>query len=101
MKQELAQEPGLPGVLSVPRYLQEVYWWAYVHPNAIRVFERQWLVNAILWGNFSKLRDAAIRSGMRTLLGDGKLKILRGRTTPNEISKFAQSSTFDPSTVGT
>ena len=49
----------------------------------------------------SKLRDAAIRSGMRTLLGDGKLKILRGRTTPNEISKFAQSSTFDPSTVGT
>jgi len=49
----------------------------------------------------SKLRDAAIRSGMRTLLGDGKLKILRGRTTPNEISKFAQSSTFDPTTVGT
>lgn len=62
MKQELAQEPGLPGVLSVPRYLQEVYWWAYVHPNAIRVFERQWLVNAILWGNFSKLRDAALQA---------------------------------------
>jgi len=49
----------------------------------------------------SKLRAAAIRSGMRTLLGDGKLKILRGRTTPIEISKFAQASTFDPSTVGT
>jgi len=62
LKQELAQEPSLPGVLSVPRYLQEVYWWAYVHPNAIRVFERQWLVNAILWGNFSKLRDAALQA---------------------------------------
>jgi len=37
---------------------------------------------------------------MRTLLGDGKLKILRGRTTPIEISKFAQASTFDPSAVG-
>ena len=61
MKQELAQDPVLPGVLAVPHYLQEVYWWAYVHPNAIRVFERQWLVNAILWGNFSRLRDAALQ----------------------------------------
>lgn len=48
----------------------------------------------------AKLRAAAIRSGMRTLLGDGKLKILRGRTTPLEISKFAQTSTFDPTAVG-
>jgi type IV pilus assembly protein PilB len=48
----------------------------------------------------AKLRAAAIRSGMRTLLGDGKLKILRGRTTPIEISKFAQTSTFDPASVG-
>lgn len=62
MKQELAQDLSLPGVPEVPRYLQEVYWWAYVHPNAIRVFERQWLVNAILWGNFSRLRDAALQA---------------------------------------
>ena len=48
----------------------------------------------------AKIRAAAIRTGMRTLLGDGKLKILRGRTTPIEISKFAQTSTFDPSAVG-
>lgn len=45
----------------VPSYLKEVYWWAYLHPNAIRVFERQWLVDAILWGNFSALRDAALQ----------------------------------------
>jgi len=30
-----------------------------VHPNAVRVFERQWLVNLILWGNYRRLRDAA------------------------------------------
>ena len=29
----------------VPRYLEQVYWWAYVHPNAVHVFEREWLVN--------------------------------------------------------
>jgi ubiquinone/menaquinone biosynthesis C-methylase UbiE len=58
LKQELAQDLSLPRVLAVPRYLQEVYWWAYVHPNAIRVFERQWLVNLILWGNYNRLRDS-------------------------------------------
>jgi len=64
LKQELVEElnpaVALPPVLAVPRYLEEVYWWAYVHPNAVRFFERQWLVNAILWGNFSRLRDAAL-----------------------------------------
>ena len=45
---------------SVPPYLAQTYWWAYVHPSAVRIFERQWLVNLILWGNFGKLRDAAL-----------------------------------------
>jgi ubiquinone/menaquinone biosynthesis C-methylase UbiE len=47
--------------VPVPEYLEKTYWWAYVHPNAVRVFERQWLVNLILWGNFAKLRDAALQ----------------------------------------
>jgi ubiquinone/menaquinone biosynthesis C-methylase UbiE len=47
-------------VRAVPSYLQQTYWWAYVHPNAVRLFERQWLVNLILWGNFNRLRDAAL-----------------------------------------
>jgi ubiquinone/menaquinone biosynthesis C-methylase UbiE len=56
---------------TVPAYLHETYWWAYVHPRAVHVFERQWLVNLILWGNFAKLRDAALAA-----LGDS----LPGRT---------------------
>ncbi len=36
------------------------------------------------------LRKAAVAGGMRTLLGDGKLKILDGGTTPHEVSKIAQ-----------
>ena len=43
----------------VPRYLEQVYWWAYVHPKAVHVFEREWLVNAILFNNYGRLRDAA------------------------------------------
>jgi ubiquinone/menaquinone biosynthesis C-methylase UbiE len=46
--------------VGIPEYLQETYWWAYLHPSAVALFERQWLVNLILWGNFSRLRDAAL-----------------------------------------
>lgn len=52
---------SLAPALAVPDYLEKTYWWAYTHPNAVRVFERQWLVNLILWGNFSKLRDLALQ----------------------------------------
>jgi len=39
----------------------------------------------------SELRAAAIRGGMRSLLQDGKVKILNGVTTMEEISRFAQA----------
>ena len=38
----------------------------------------------------AQLRKAAIASGMRNLLGDGKLKILEGLTTLEEIARIAQ-----------
>ena len=47
-------------VLPIARYLTPVYWWAYVHPRAVHLFEREWLVNTILFGNFGRLRDAAL-----------------------------------------
>jgi ubiquinone/menaquinone biosynthesis C-methylase UbiE len=46
--------------VPIPSYLSDTYWWAYVHPRAVGFFERQWLVNLILWGNFSRLRDLAL-----------------------------------------
>lgn len=49
-----------PADQAVPAYLQDTYWWAYLHPRAVRVFERQWLVNLILWGHFARLRNAAL-----------------------------------------
>ena len=38
----------------------------------------------------SKIRQAALASGMRNLLGDGKLKILEGKTTLEEIARLTQ-----------
>lgn len=56
--------PAVPAVGSlpahVPYYLSAHYWWAYVHPRAVQVFERQWLVNLILWGNYPRLSEAAL-----------------------------------------
>jgi ubiquinone/menaquinone biosynthesis C-methylase UbiE len=53
---DIAVVPACP----IPDYLERNYWWAYVRPWAVRLFERQWIVNAILWGNFKRLRDAAL-----------------------------------------
>jgi ubiquinone/menaquinone biosynthesis C-methylase UbiE len=46
--------------VAIPTYLERIYWWAYVHPQAVRFFERRWLINLILLGNYSRLRDAAL-----------------------------------------
>lgn len=40
-----------------------------MHPQAVRVFERRWLVNVILWGNFGRLRDEALDALGATLPG--------------------------------
>ena len=45
---------------SIPDYLQDTYWWAYLHPKSFGFFEREWVVNLILWGNMKKLTDAVL-----------------------------------------
>jgi type IV pilus assembly protein PilB len=47
----------------------------------------------------SRIRAAAVRGGMRSLLADGRIKILKGVTTPDEVAKYAQIEGFDPSEV--
>ena len=81
---------------EVPRYLHETYWWAYEHPNAVRIFERQWLVNLILWGNFRRLRDAALDElgasiGGRTL----QLACVYGDFTQQIVRRLAPGATLD------
>ncbi len=45
---------------SIPPYLQDTYWWAYLHPKSFWFFEREWVVNLILWGNMKKLTNAVL-----------------------------------------
>lgn len=47
---------------AIPPYLEQHYWWAYVHPRAVQIFEREWLVNLILFGNYDRLSDQAVQA---------------------------------------
>ena len=89
----LNEEP--PGT-GVPAYLAKTYWWAYVHPRAIRLFERQWLVNLILWGNFPRLRDQALQA-LGAPLGGRTLQIacVYGDLTARLASRRAPGASLD------
>lgn len=93
-----AEHPGfeLPTPHRIPAYLEKTYWWAYVHPNAIAVFERQWLVNAILWGNFSRLRDAALDALGKQVQGRTlQIACVYGNFSPRLMQRIAPGGSLD------
>jgi ubiquinone/menaquinone biosynthesis C-methylase UbiE len=92
MEIAVAEAPSPP----IPEYLHQTYWWAYVHPNAVRFFERQWLVNAILWGNFCKLRDAALDELGASLPGRTlQVACVYGDFTPRVAQRIAPGGRLD------
>jgi ubiquinone/menaquinone biosynthesis C-methylase UbiE len=81
---------------GIPRYLQQVYWWAYVHPNAVTVFEREWLVNAILFGNYGRLRDAALAEfGLSAHGRTLQIACAYGNLTPTLQLRLAHDAQLD------
>ena len=82
--------------LPIPKYLEQVYWWAYVHPNAVHVFEREWLVNLILFGNYGRLRDAALDELGETVAGRTlQLACVYGNLTPRLARRLAPDASLD------
>ena len=67
LKQAVSARPS--NGVEAPNYLVANYWWAYIHPRAVKLFERQWLANLILWGNYVRLRDAALAEMGESLPG--------------------------------
>jgi len=82
--------------IAVPGYLERTYWWAYVHPRAVKLFERQWLVNLILWGNFGRLRDAALRALGEKLEGRTlQIACVYGDLTKRLLNKISNEGRLD------
>lgn len=58
--------PRMPAYLAetlapgIPAYLEDIYWWAYLRPASVAVFDHSLVVSAILWGNYSRLKRAAV-----------------------------------------
>ena len=88
--------PASARTLPIPRYLEQVYWWAYVHPNAVQLFEREWLVNLILFGNYGRLRDAALHDlGERVTGQTLQVACVYGNLTPRLLQRLAPEATLD------
>ncbi|MEO8598932.1 MAG: rhodoquinone biosynthesis methyltransferase RquA [bacterium] len=82
--------------LPVPAYLQKIYWWAYVHPRAVRIFERGWLVNLILFGNYARLRNAALDEiGHPTSGRTLQVACVYGDLTPRLCARHTENATLD------
>ena len=81
---------------ALPEYLKKVYWWAYLHPRGVRIVEHQWLVNLILWGNFSSLRDSALDDLGTTIRGRTlQMACVYGDFTPQLADRLAPGARLD------
>ena len=88
--------------IAIPRYLADNYWWAYIHPNAVRFWDRHWLVNFILCGNANRLRDLALE-GLATRSEQGasipgrtlQISCVYGDITTKVASRVAHGGTLD------
>lgn len=44
----------------IPWYMEEVYWWAYMRPASLTIFDHMPVVSFILYGNYNRLKRAAL-----------------------------------------
>ena len=45
---------------ALPEYLAKHYWWAYLSPTGVKFFDRPFMVNRILWGQYHKIAQDAV-----------------------------------------
>lgn len=62
-------DPHANGYRGIPAYLRDFYAWAYIKPGAVRLFEHQSIINLILFGNYARLRQAALDALGTTVSG--------------------------------
>lgn len=81
---------------GVPDYLEENYWWAYLHPKSMRFFEQQWVINSILWGNYARLRDSTLDEMGKTISGRTlQVACVYGNLTPKLAQRHRPDARLD------
>jgi len=75
---------------GVPVYLARHYWWAYLWPVAVRFFDHQPIINAILFGQYKKLMTATMAQRRKAPTGRTlQLTCVYGQLTPTLIEAVA------------
>ena len=83
-------------VVSIPDYLEETYWWAYVRPYAIAFFDHEWIVNLILLGNMVKLRDTALDALGSSIHGHTlQIASVYGEFSAQLVKRIAEGGSLD------
>lgn len=78
--------------ITVPPYLLRHYWWAYVHPRAVTFFDRGWLINLILLGNYRRLAREALKEFTPPQLGRVlQIACVYGELTPSLADRVASA----------
>ena len=88
----LEQVGGPPAAL--PDYLEKTYWWAYLRPASIRIFDHAPVVSMILWGQYRRLEElvlARVAPGARVL----QLACVYGDLSPRLARQIGPSGALD------
>ena len=79
------------GAVPIPDYLRRIYWWTYIHPLAVWVFDRQWVVNAILLTQYNRMRRAALEALGEKLPGRTlEISCAYGDLTPKLVARVVK-----------
>lgn len=86
--------PTVP--LETPDYLRKIYWWAYEHPLAVRFWDRGFLINFILLGNYTRLVDAVLEVFSKPITGTMlQISNAYGQLVPRLQQQLGEQAHFD------
>ena len=78
---------------GMPIYLVRHYWWAYLWPKSVWLFDHQPIINAILFGQYKNLMNATLERLKEAPLDRVlQLTCVYGSLTPNLIRQVQPSS---------
>lgn len=82
--------------LPTPDYLRRLYWWAYEHPLAVKFWDRGFLINFILLGNYNRLGDAVLEEFPQPMTGSTlQITCAYGQLTPRLQRQLGKDSRLD------
>lgn len=88
------QAPAVPP--EPPDYLHRVYWWAYEHPLAVRFWDRGFLINLVLLGNYSRLVEAVLEVFPNPITGTMlQISNAYGQLVPRLQQQLGKDACFD------